>query len=427
MSLSKEIINGDIDNLKRRLELGANACEYDPYGYNPLIMSIMTNSTEAFDALITYGADINQTDIYGNSALSWAIKCESLPFVQRLCKKKARVISSTLEQEPLLVTPTLRKKSKIIQQLQAYGCRLEPTEDYILQKSLGHIFELHGLGAYRNHVNVITLFQYQGFKIEFALNQIYYYWQLFKSDDHWITEVIYRATEVRNHKTLYRNKNEENISSYLDEYNFFPIAMEGHAISLCHNNRHLVVIDRSHGSHQPLEVYRLKRPLSHDLCKEILFKKKDRKFVKNLVHSISATFEYSYSIPRQVIGNCTWANQEIAPIALELLYNLENKNKMTQGQINDKFTQWSTWCKEFIYKSALLKAKTLEKDRQKLLTYTLTHIATHCEIHEDLISSLATLVKESNLEKYVKIILENYKQAQYIKNKVLKIEKVFQT
>ena len=423
MSLSKEIINGDIENLKRRLHLGANACEYDPYGYNPLIISIMTDNIEAFDILIDYEADVNQTDIYGNSALSWAIRCESLPFIERLCKKKARVISSTLEQEPLLVTPILRKKTKIIKELQSYGCRLAPAEDYILQKSLGHIFELHGLGAYKNHINIITLFQYQGFKIEFALNQIYYYWQIFKNDHHWITEVISRATKIRSYKTFYRNKNEENISSYLDEYNFFPIAAEGHAISVCHNKKHLIVIDRRHGGHQPLELYELKKPLSHRLCKEILFSRKDDNFIKKLLRSISATFKASYSIPRQVIGNCTWANQEVAPIALGILYDLEKKREISQDSITEKFDQWSTWCKQFIFKSALLKARTLEKDRQKILTYTLTHIATHCDINEELITSFITLVKEIKLEKYVFIILENYGNEEYLKDKVFIIKK----
>lgn len=424
MSLSKEIIENNNQNLARRLELGANSSEYDPYGYNPLIISIMTDNVEAFDLLVSYGADINQVDVYGHSPMQWAVRCENHTLIKRLCKHKATIQSTTMEQEPLLAYPLLRKQKEIVKTLKSYGCKVSPAEDYILHKSLGHYFELHGLGLYKNHNNILTLFEYQGFKLEFALTQLYYHWQLYKDDNHWITKVIHNAVKIRTMKTLYRNKHQEPIKAWLESINFFPIAFEGHAISVCHSARYLAVIDRSHGPHQPLEVYKIQHPPSVELSQEILFSRKDRKFIPNLIYTLGGELLHSYSLPRQVIGNCTWANLEVAPAVLELLKALENRESFNQMKIDSHLKLWRTWSQEFIFKSALLKAATLDGDRQKALVYTLTHILTHSDLSKEMVAKYKNLVIEKKLTKYVQLILEIYAQQDYLHDKVNSISKM---
>lgn len=415
MSLSKEIINGDLDNLKRRLELGANPCEYDPYGYNPLIVSIMTGNEKAFEILLSFGSDVNQADIFGQSPLHWAVKCENLALVKKLVQHKAVVQATSMEQEPLLTLPILRKKSEILQVLTSYGGKKEPAEDFILAKSLGHYFDLFGLGLYLNHNNIVTLFEYQGFKLEFALSELCNHWQLYhQSYDKEITEALTRALKIRDIKTYHRKRHQENITSSIGKMNFFPIALEGHALSICHNERYLAFIDRSHGAHQPIEIYKIYKPVSLEMSREILFSRKTRSFKKSLLYSLQAEIFLSLSLPRQVIGNCTWANLEAAPLVLSLLQSLSRKKNISQKELSESYKNWYDWSRPFFFKEALLKINTLEGDRQTALCYTLCQIICVSELGDDILAMFKTFVEKNHLEKFVNIFFEIAKREEHI-------------
>lgn len=418
MSLSREIIAGDMTNLHRRLELGANPNEYDPYGYNPLIMAIMLANEEGFHTLIDSGADINQTDIYGQSPLQWAIKCENMSLVKALCHKKALIQPTTMEQEPLLVLPLLRKNHELIALLKQHGCKADPAHDYILQKSLGHFFELFGLGLYLNHNNVVTLFEYQGFRLDFAIYQLCDYWQQYVKEAHWITPVLQASLSMRQLKSFLRHKQNEHIAPFISDINFFPIGFEGHALSICQSKNFLVIIDRSHGEQQPIEIYSLGEPMTLAIFQEVLFGRKNPNFIKDLLYTMKAKHHHSLWVERQVIGNCTWANLEVAPMILNALDRLESGKKYTQRELDEDFNHWSSWSRKFIFKNALLQASQLRGDRQRLLTYTLAHILVNSALDQELHDSFQNFLEKADLKKFCQIIFENYGRQDSMKDKV---------
>ena len=69
--------NGDISNVKKYLDLGIKLnSNYDikkTYGGNPLFSAVFNGHDEIVELLISRGADVNSTDINGETPLDWAI------------------------------------------------------------------------------------------------------------------------------------------------------------------------------------------------------------------------------------------------------------------------------------------------------------------------------------------------------------------
>ena len=69
--------NGDISNVKKYLESGVKLnSDYDikkTYGGNPLFSAVFNGHDEIVELLILKGADVNSTDINGETPLDWAI------------------------------------------------------------------------------------------------------------------------------------------------------------------------------------------------------------------------------------------------------------------------------------------------------------------------------------------------------------------
>jgi ankyrin repeat protein len=69
--------NGDISNVKKYLESGVKLnSDYDikkTYGGNPLFSAVFNGHNAIIELLISKGADVNSTDINGETPLDWAI------------------------------------------------------------------------------------------------------------------------------------------------------------------------------------------------------------------------------------------------------------------------------------------------------------------------------------------------------------------
>ena len=76
-SIHEAAANGDISNVKKYLESGVKLnSDYDikkTYGGNPLFSAVFNGHNEIVELLISKGADVNSTDINGETPLDWAI------------------------------------------------------------------------------------------------------------------------------------------------------------------------------------------------------------------------------------------------------------------------------------------------------------------------------------------------------------------
>src|SRR5262245_54838864 len=121
-TLSDEIIFGTPEGVLKILDTDPNSInEYDQYGYTPLIETIICRKPDLTRLLLDRGADVDQEDMLGQTALYWAANHYHPEICTWLLEQGANPNRYTAEGQPILVMPLLRKQSDVIDLLIRYG------------------------------------------------------------------------------------------------------------------------------------------------------------------------------------------------------------------------------------------------------------------------------------------------------------------
>jgi ankyrin repeat protein len=110
---------GDLEYLKRLLNAGADINQTDSDGYSALHMALLANFenqetyTEVINFLIDRGIDANLQDLTGQTALHYSIEQSNLPLIQKLLSNNAKVhIKDEIGVSPYSLA--LRTNSKVL-------------------------------------------------------------------------------------------------------------------------------------------------------------------------------------------------------------------------------------------------------------------------------------------------------------------------
>ncbi len=415
MSLSRDILQGNLENIKRRINLGSSVNDYDPYGYTPLIMALMTNQLDIVKLLIDKGASVNRPDIFGQPPLHWAIKLEYIDICEYLIQKGAFTNTVSNYGEPILVYPLLKKNFDLIDLLANAGSSKIAAEDYIFTKYIGHHFELQGYGCFRNYTNIMALVDYQGFRLEFSLHQLYRQFEAYTSisqETHYSTStkdlllILQRAIKMRQMKKIFPSDQEKEFSKYIHDFNLIPMAFDGHAVSIAFSKNFIVTSDRALNRKETIIFYKLQKPLSNDEIAHFLYGKKSQEFWENLASTKSWKKIASVSIPHQKTGNCSWANIETFPILIEGLKKLEIGHYIDNHQLMVQFKNWVDWSQSMLLKQAALKLQQLSGDRKLSLAKTLLDVIIQHQNQPNIIEELHNTLYHPDLKLFFSNLIE---------------------
>lgn len=383
MSLSHDILEANLPSVQRRIQLGASVNDFDSYGYTPLIMALMTGQEECARLLLKHGADPNRPDIFGQPPLHWAIKMESVPLTKLLLERTAFPNTLSSYGEPLLVYPLLRKDHELTQILSSSGTDRNCAQDYIFTKYLGHHFELEGFGCFRNYNNLISLVDYQGFRLEFSVSQMARQYENYLelspenkqrqiSED--ILQTLRRSEQLRRIKKALPSEQEAEFQQHLGLLNVLPIAFDGHAVCLALSGRLMAFCDRAQNRQETVVFYESAHELSKEHLHFLLYGKKTAAFWDELPQLLQCRKLGVLPLAHQKIGNCSWANLEPAPILLEGLLMLQS-GQFDADTLMQRWEHWHRWLSHYLIKESLLRVQSLSGDRQLCAAMTLLDIA----------------------------------------------------
>lgn len=407
MSLSRDILQGNLENIKRRINLGSSVNDFDPYGYTPLIMALMTNQIDIVKLLVSKGADVNRPDIFGQPPLHWAIKLEYLDICQYLIEKGAFTNTVSNYGEPILVYPLLKKNFDLIDLLVNAGSSKIAAEDYIFTKYIGHHFELQGYGCFKNYTNIMALVDYQGFRLEFSLHQLYRQFEAYASisqdaiysiSTKDLLLILQRAVKLRQIKKIFPSDQEKEFEKYIHDFNLIPMAFDGHAVSIAFSKNFIVTSDRALNRQETVVFYKLQKPLSIEEIGHFLYGKKSQEFWKNLPSSNLWKKVGSLSIPYQKTGNCSWANIETFPILIEGLKKLEMNHHIDRERLLFQFQKWVDWSQSMLLKQAALKIQQLSGDRKLALGKTLLDVVIQSKNQSNTLEDLSNIFQQPDLK-----------------------------
>jgi hypothetical protein len=416
MSLSKDILNGDIASVKRRIQLGALVNEFDSYGYTPLIMAIMTHQIETAQLLMSHGADVNRPDIFGQPPLHWAVKLEDTNICSLLLKRGAFGNTFSSYGEPLLVYPLLKKNMSLIQALEQAGTHRSCAEDYIFTKYLGHHFELQGFGSFKNYNNIMSLVDYQGFRLEFSLHQLFRQLEAYLAiqqnlpigNAHQYLDIMERGIKLRSIKKVFPSDQEKECVLFLKDINLIPMAFDGHAVSLIYSKNYVALCDRALNRPHTVMFYQLPKSLDMTTVTYFLYGKKSQLFWQELPVTMNWRLVGTLPIEHQKVGNCAWANLETAPVLIAGLLQLEMQQDIDSNQLLSFFNSWIHWSQSFLLKQAALKMNQQEGDRRFALALSLFDIMLQHSDNQSIIEQLQFLFSSHYYKKELTILLQQH-------------------
>lgn len=370
MSLTQEILFGNLTSVQRKVQLGAKVNDLDDYGFTPLIEAVIAQKVDVAEFLLDQGADINFPDTTGRRAIHWAVDNANEKLCQLLLKRGADANSFTTAGEPVIVNPLLRQQQTLKELLMNHGAKLEFAQDFLNAKLLGHRFELRGQVDIVNANNEFIEIDFEGFFLEFTLGVVRdsldryehnYAAKHLREKFNYLNQVI-RAFELASaliryqpytiNKAHYQQRIQQLITQ---DPLIIPIAYAGHAITWVKCGHYLAHCDRRKnpqlaGTVMLYEVGRINR-LTPELLKDLFFKKQTQDFVEiELQELLDLRLMMTLPLPIQISGNCSWANIEAAvPALLTLLL----QKGMPDNELQDSaeialtiFQQWREWDKD---------------------------------------------------------------------------------
>jgi hypothetical protein len=369
MSLAKAIIYGDKQAVLGLLVRGADVNEIDEYGFRPLVQAAIMEKTDVAELLLDYGADVDQEDGTGRTALHWAVENHNLPLCKLLLTHKANPNFSNVANQPMLIYPILRGQKELKNLLYQYGAHLNFALDYINTKLLGHRYELIGQVDIVNASESFVEIDFEGFFLEFTIDIILSslkrftshftarHLRSFKPYTTRLIQAFETAAELirYQHYTTDLFAHERKIETRMRENPLIiPVANRGHAMAFIKCYNILAKCDRGMNSAQEgsVNLYRIHQleRFNPDFFKQMIYVKQSRQFMDEGFKRLLKTEPFMrLPLSSQVTGNCSWANMEaIVPTILFLLMAQEvPENSPAIRDCIDKawffHEQWSTW------------------------------------------------------------------------------------
>jgi hypothetical protein len=372
MTISDQIIYGDANSVKAVMQQVRDVDFIDEYGYTPLIQTAIVNNVEMMEAVLAAGADVDMPDLTGRTALHWAVDNQNQKMVKVLLAAKANPNRYTIASQPVLSKPILRHDPQMKSFLVEHGASSMFANDYINAKLLGHRFELSGFVDIVDANGYFTELSYEGFVLEFTLDVIQASLTEFKknyaarhlSDQFFMLDIALcalkrgmRLTRFQNYLLDLKGKTKEINHLLQQDPLVIPVGQEGHAITIVRHGQLMAICDRAEQEDPntpTVEVFYMNRParLTAELCVPLIFKHQTLDAVKaTLKQALKLQSIGHLDLPKQLMGNCSWANVEASIPTLILLYGMHQAQdkktiKAYRQMAKQIFRQWQEWDKE---------------------------------------------------------------------------------
>jgi hypothetical protein len=372
MTLSQHIIYGDVNSVKAAIQQVRDIDAIDEYGYTPLIQTAIVNNPAMTDCVLQAGADPDLPDLTGRTALHWAVDNANHDLVSLLLKAKANPNKYTVASQPVMSKPILRQDASLLALLTEFGADTAFAYDYINAKLLGHRFELAGFVDVVDANGYFTEVSYEGFILEFTLDVIQASLREFKqnyasrhlAEDFYLLDLLLQAYQKGMELTRFQNylldlrEQREAIDRLLSEDSLIiPIGQEGHAITIVRQGNLLAICDRAEQkdtSTPTIQIFYMNRPskLNAELCAPLIYERQTLDAVKAaLKQSLGLQPIGKLDLPKQLMGNCSWANVEACIPTLILLYGMQQATDKSTVENFRKtgmtlFKQWREWDRE---------------------------------------------------------------------------------
>jgi hypothetical protein len=367
-SLADEIIYGNKQSVKTFIErFHPDLSEIDEYGYVPIIEAAICDKPGIAHYLVSQGADVNQKDMTGRTALHWATDNNNYDFCQFLLQQNINPNAYTIASQPALVNPLVRGHKKLTDLLVHHGANLDFAKDYVNGKMLGHVFNLQGAVDIVNANNVLVELGYEGFFLEFTLYAIrealagymhHYSARQFQPIFGYLRPILRTLTNAAKlikfqQYNFDKRPYEQTIKEMLNrDLLLLPVAYDGHAISFVKFGDIWIRIDRGEygREHGCINVYRIPDTslVTQQFLYDLLYTKQHTQFItKELDQYLNLIPLTQIPIAEQITGNCSWANIEASiPSMLFLLYAYNNK-EMREEEMKKRslhfYEHWITW------------------------------------------------------------------------------------
>lgn len=377
-SLSREILYGTDESVKKLIQSGVNVNERDPWGLTPLIQTTIMNKEPLARLLLERGAEIDLRDITGQTALQWAVNRRNTPLVELYLEHHANPNHHSRDGQPILVNPILRGEHDLIQLLVRYGGDLLFPQDYITAKLIGHRYELTGKADIINTEGKFIELDFEGFYLEFTVGIIlrtlinFFNSEVGKSFSVYntviqkIIRVLKNASELIQYKytidgaKLYDASIRELLKQDLV---MVPVAYEGHAITFVSYKNLFAKCDRG-VKHivDTVIAYWVGNPvaLNPDFLKELMYTKQSTEFINNDLKKILKLAPFTTLPARyQISGNCSWANVEASVPAMMFLLmfrgdiNSRGEIATLKNSIMAYYDTWVEWDKDRVLEECI--------------------------------------------------------------------------
>lgn len=397
MSLSKEILEGTVEGVKRLLARGTEVNLIDEYGFTPLIQAVATNKLEIVQLLLQHNAIVDVMDVTGHTALHWAADNDHYEITKLLLAFGGDPNVYSSDGQSVLFYPLLRKNKALTKLLTQHGANLEFAKDFIQAKLIGHRFELRGNTDIITPEGLFLSIDLEGFYLEYTLDIIHdslgkflhsyeaHRRNIYKKELNIILHSFQNAFYLRKFKHFSKEVKEhlESIRALMQiDLLLLPVSYKGHAITFIKHGTFWAKCDRGvHKMTDPIVIHHIHNALTlnENFYLSLLYDKHSEKFIKSDLNKLLALTPYaSLPIEHQVTGNCSWANVQasVPTMLFMLLYDQYQKEAPSKAKEKNHISKlvkntlafyfaWVEWDKDRAIEDWLSGFDSLSLQRQK--------------------------------------------------------------
>lgn len=388
-SISREILFGSEETVKKLIKNGANVNEKDAWGFTPLIQATIMNKPGIASFLLKQGAKVDQGDITGQTALQWAVNRRNRELVKLFLEYKANPNHYSRDGQPILVNPILRGEEDLIRLLVNEGADLIFPNDYINAKLIGHRYELQGKADIINSKGQFIELDFEGFYLEFSVGIILRTLLTFFNSSigkkypayNTVVQKIIRTLKTASELVQYKYTKEGSKihdkairEGLKQDLVLVPVAYEGHAITFVKYKNIFAKCDRG-VKHivDTVIAYLVGNPyaLNVDFLKDLMFNNKKDEYINTEIKKILNLSPFTTLPARyQLSGNCSWANVEASVPAMMLLLmfrgdvNSRGEIATLKNSIMSYYDTWVEWDKDRVLDECIEDFYVADRPRQ---------------------------------------------------------------